>query len=442
MMKQLIKHIGIAAMCGLGLFSCQLQDDLFGKKTEKEELGTLALSVIANAPASMSTKAEGTVDTKDFQVVIIGEEKSDGTTFSRTYDKVSEMPETIALSVGKYTVRSNTAGKLEKRMTHPYYAGNTELSITKNVTSEANVKCTMQNSRIQIQYSDEFKSAFQSWTVTMDDGTDSALSFDQTTDANTPIYWTFEEGVSQVRLNIRAVTQEGNTITDSRTFLKSMVSEGYGDVNNSENFVGGDALVLDFKPSTADQLAGNVQGINVSLLITFAEHKEQVQIPVSDKEEPETPTTPGKPEAPAVDGLTLTLPNDITMKGDISDAPASADAVIEAKNGIRSMIVKIEPGGDGFREALTELENRSAEDGGPIHFLTGEELVGNTAVEQLFASLKFTLSAPQSGATSYTFPIGGFFKFMKNMQGAHKFHITLVDTTGKEVKGTLTITLI
>ena len=257
-----------------------------------------------------------------------------------------------------------------------------------------------------------------------------------------PIYWTFEEGVSQVRLNIRAITKDNNTVTDSRTFLKSMVSEGYGDVNNSENFVGGDALVLDFKPSTTDQLTGNVQGINVSVLITFAEHKEQVQIPVSDKEEPETPTTPGEPEAPAVDGLTLTLPNDITMKGDISDAPASADAVIEAKNGIRSMIVKIEPGGDGFREALTELENRSAEDGGPIHFLTGEELVGNTAVEQLFASLKFTLSAPQSGATSYTFPIGGFFKFMKNMQGAHKFHITLVDTTGKEVKGTLTITLI
>lgn len=442
MMKQLIKHIGIAALCGLGLFSCQLQDDLFGKKTEKEELGTLALSVIANAPASMSTKAEGTVDTKDFQVVIIGEEKSDGTTFSRTYDKVSEMPETIALSVGKYTVRSNTAGKLEKRMTYPYYAGNTELSITKDVTSEANVKCTMQNSRIQIQYSDEFKSAFKSWTVTMDDGTDSALSFDQTTDASVPIYWTFEEGVSQVRLNIRAITKDNNTVTDSRTFLKSMVSEGYGDVNNSENFVGGDALVLDFKPSTTDQLAGNVQGVNVSVLITFAEHKEQVQIPVSDKEEPETPTTPGEPEAPAVDGLTLTLPNDITMKGDISDAPASADAVIEAKNGIRSMIVKIEPGGDGFREALTDLENRSAEDGGPIHFLTGEELVGNTAVEQLFASLKFTLSAPQSGATSYTFPIGGFFKFMKTMLGAHKFHITLVDTTGKEVKGTLTITLI
>ena len=60
----------------------------------------------------------------------------------------------------------------------------------------------------------------------------------------------------------------------------------------------------------------------------------------------------------------------------------------------------------------------------------------------MFAQLQFTLSAPQSGATSYTFPIGGFFKFMNGMLGAHKFHITLVDMTGKEVKGTLTITLI
>ena len=439
-MKQLIKQIGIAALCGLGLFSCQLQDDLFGKKTEKEELGTLALSVIANAPASMSTKAESTVDTKDFQVVITGEEKSDGTTFSRTYEKVSEMPATIALSVGKYTVRSNTAGKMEKRMSHPYYAGGTDLSITKDVTSEANVKCTMQNSRIQIQYSEDFKNSFTSWTVTMDDGTESALSFTEKENLNTPIYWAFGENVSQVRVNIRATTPDGNTVSDSRTFLKSMVSEGYGDVN-SDNFTGGDALVLDFKPSTGE-LTGNVQGVNISVSITFSNHTESVQIPVSDKEEPETPTTPTEPETPAVDGLTLTLPKDITMKGNISDAPASADAVIEAKNGIRSMIVKIEPGGDGFREALTDLENRSADDGGPIHFLTGEELVGNKAVEQMFAQLQFTLSAPQSGATSYTFPIGGFFKFMNGMLGAHKFHITLVDMTGKEVKGTLTITLI
>lgn len=443
-MKQLIKHIGIAAMCGLGLFSCQLQDDLFGKKTEKEELGTLALSVIANAPASMSTKAEGTVDTKDFQVVIIGEEKNDGTTFSRTYDKVSEMPETIALSVGKYTVRSNTAGKLEKRMTHPYYAGNTELSITKNVTSEANVKCTMQNSRIQIQYSDEFKSAFKSWTVTMDDGTDSALSFDQTTDANTPIYWTFEEGVSQVRLNIRAVTQEGNTITDSRTFLKSMVSEGYGDVNNSENFVGGDALVLDFKPSTTDQLAGNVQGINVSVLITFAEHKEQVQIPVSDKEEPETPTTPTEPETPTTGEPSITLPADFSFSASNEDSkPASADAILKTPAGLKSAIVKIETSSAEFTKTLQDATFDTA---GAL--LTGAELIGNQAMQGTFDTLGLTESdsdtpkkTPEAGVKEYIFPISAFFNFLQAFPGTHKFQLTLTDVNNKQVSKTLTITV-
>lgn len=444
-MKQLIKQIGIAALCGLGLFSCQLQDDLFGKKTEKEELGTLELSVIANAPASMSTKAETTtsteVDTKDFQVVITGEEKSDGTTFSRTYEKVSEMPETIALSVGKYTVRSNTAGKMEKRMSHPYYAGNTELSITKDVTSEANVKCTMQNSRIQIQYSEDFKNSFTSWTVTMDDGTESALSFDQTADPDTPIYWAFGENVSQVRVNIRATTPDGNTVSDSRTFLKSMVSEGYGDVN-SDNFTGGDALVLDFKPSTGE-LAGKVEGVNISVSITFSNHTESVQIPVSDKEEPETPTTPTEPETPTTGEPSITLPADFSYSiANTASKPASADAILRTPAGLKSAIVKIETSSAEFTKTLQDAKFDTA---GAL--LTGTELIGNQAMQGTFNSLELTESdgapkkTPEAGAKEYTFPISAFFTFLDIFPGTHKFQLTLTDINNKQVSKTLTITV-
>lgn len=438
-MKQLIKQIGIAALCGLGLFSCQLQDDLFGKKTEKEELGTLALSVIANAPVSMSTKAESTVDTKDFQVVITGEEKSDGTTFSRTYDKVSEMPETIALSVGKYTVRSNTAGKMEKRMSYPYYAGNTELSITKDVTSEANVKCTMQNSRIQIQYSEEFMNAFSSWTVTMDDGTESALSFDQTADPKTPIYWAFGENVSQVRVNIRAVTKEGNnTVSDSRTFLKSMVSEGYGDVN-SDNFTGGDALVLDFKPSTGE-LTGNVQGVNVSVSITFSNHTESVLIPVSDKEEPTTPTDP---ETPVTGEPSITLPADFSFSASNANSkPASADAILKTPAGLKSAIVKIETNNEEFKVALQDAKFDTA---GAL--LTGAELIGNQGMQETFTSVGLKEAdgspkkTPEAGVKEYIFPISAFFNFLQAFPGTHKFQLTLTDVNNKQVSKTLTITV-
>ncbi|MGM9758774.1 MAG: DUF4493 domain-containing protein [Parabacteroides sp.] len=278
----------------LGFSSCQLQDDLFGKKTETAELGVLELSVLANAPVSMTTKADVTkgeaVNTDDFEVLIQGEEQTDGSLFSQRYSKVKEMPSSIQLAVGKYTVTSNTPGELKKRMSTPYYAGDTELDITKGITSNATVRCTMKNSRIQIQYSDEFKSTFQKWTVTMDDGSDSALGFTQD-DVMEDVYWVFGEGVSQVRVNINATTYDGNVVRDSRTFTKSMVTEGYGDIN-SDDFTGGDVLVLDFKPAApSTPTTSHVNGINISLFITFSEYKEQIQIPVSDKET-EQPTTP------------------------------------------------------------------------------------------------------------------------------------------------------
>ena len=68
----------------LAFAGCQLQDDLFGKKTEKQELGTLELNVLAYSPASMSTKADETstsVDTRDFAVLIKGEEQAGGTAY-------------------------------------------------------------------------------------------------------------------------------------------------------------------------------------------------------------------------------------------------------------------------------------------------------------------------------------------------------------------------
>lgn len=429
----------MALLCGLSLTSCQLQDDLFGNKTEKEELGLLELSVLANAPASMTTetKAGNEVNTENFEVKIEGEERTDGTKMVKEFTKASELPTAIPLSVGKYTVTSNTPGKLEKKMNAPYYAGKQTIEITKDVTKEETVKCTMQNSRIQIKYSDDFKSAFKSWTITMDDGSEAAFSFTQSTTEEF-IYWAFDEGVSQVRLNITATTKEGSTIRDSRTFNKSMVTEGYGDVN-SDNFEGGDALILDFQPSN-NPTVGNIQGVNVTVHITFSNYTEKVEIPVSDKE-PEIPDTPDEPNTPSdpneSSDLTLTLPADFSMKTDLSDAPASADAVIYAKNGIKSMIVKIEPGNDDFQNALQEL----AEQEDPIRFLTGEELVSNTAVEALFVTLQQPLTVPQPNVTSYTFPIGNFFTFMSIFSGTHKFTIDLTDTQDKKISKTLAITL-
>lgn len=444
-MKHYLYISSMILLSCLAFAGCQLQDDLFGKKTEKQELGTLELNVLAYAPASMSTKADGTstsVDTRNFAVLIKGEEQTDGNAVELTYSKVSEMPTAITLPVGKYTVKANTPGEMQKRMTKPYYAGNTTLSISKGITSNSNVKCTMQNSRIQIKYSEEFKNNFTSWTVTMDDGTETALSFDQNEDLSTPIYWAFGENVSQVRVNIRAVTKEGNTITDSRTFVKSMVTEGYGDVN-SDSFAGGDALELDFKPSTSESATGQVKGINISVYITFSEYKEQVMIPVSDKEEEQTPSTPNTPTTPTVGDPSIVLPNDFTYSTSGNPAkPASADATLKAPAGLKSALVKIETNNTSFIGIL-----QTAPFDTPGALLTGAELIGNAAMQDLFNRLGLKESngsnkqTPTAGATEYVFPISAFFKFLDLFTGTHKFQLTLTDANNKQVTATLTVTI-
>ena len=452
MIRQLYRQGIWLLLTLLACSSCQLQDDLFGKKTETTELGSLELSVLANAPVSMTTKADATqgaaVNTDDFEVMIKGEEQTDGSVFSRQYSKVKEMPTTIQLAVGNYTVTSNTPGELKKRMSAPYYAGDTELTITKDVTSNASVKCTMKNSRIQLQYSDDFKSTFQQWKVTLDDGSDTALYFtDQ--DSDEDIYWAFDEGVAQVRVNIQATTNDGNVVRDSRTFTKSMVTEGYGDVN-SEDFTGGDALVLDFKPAApSTPTTSQVTGINVSLFITFSEYKEQIQIPVSDKEIEQPSTPPSQPEGPStpttpeVAAPTISLPADFTYAISGNPAkPASADAVLNTPAGLKSALVKIETNNAAF---TTTLQDAAFDQAGAL--LTGAELIGNQAMQNLFDSIGLKEAdgtpkkTPVAGVTTYTFPIAAFFTFLDLFTGTHKFHLTLTDSNNQQVTKTLTVTI-
>lgn len=438
-MNKKIYSIGLAALSIMGLFSCQLQDDLWGKKSETEQVGVLQLQVEATAPASLSTKADessNAVNTSDFEVKVQGKADTDVKDVLRSYPRVSELPKEITLPVGDYIVSSHTKGELQRQMDAPYYAGEKDMKIAEGTTQQATVKCTMKNSRIQMAYSTEFLNAFSKWSITITDQSNQAINFTEKETAPQPVYWYFEKETPSIKVHITATTKEGNTVSSEQVFSKSDASETYPDVE-SNFFTGGDALIITMQPTKDTD--GKVK-IGISVSIIFANYTEQVKIDVSDKE-PETPTTPETPVTPSTGSLSMTLPTDFTMKSDMSDAPKSANAVIEAKAGIKSMIVKIIPGGKGFREPLQDLEKRPDADGGPIRFLTGEELVDNTAVEKLFSDLTLELKAPKKGETSYTFPIHYFFTFMEGMTGAHQFQITLTDNTNKSEQKTLTITI-
>ncbi|ADV45184.1 DUF4493 domain-containing protein [Bacteroides helcogenes] len=429
--------ITLSVLAIIALASCELRDELKGNLTSKTDTGALELSVAVKQPAAQ-TRAD--INTGDFPVVIEGK-STDVADVKKEYATVAEMPASVSLAVGTYTVTSHTPGTLEKKMDRPYYGGSTEMTITKGITTTTNVTCKMKNSRLQMNYGDDFKSNFQAWTITIDDGTNTVLSYDHTNTTPEAIYWAFDENaVTAITINIKAKTTTGNTVSESRTFKKSDAAQKYDDV--TDFFNGGDAL--DINMGAVESSTGNVTGITITTNITFENHGETVEIPVDDETgttEPTEPTDPTDPTDPDTNAPTLKLPTNATYSVDGTGMPASADALITATDGLKSIVVKITAGNDAFDAILTDLKMDGQS------FITGVDLIDNADFDKLVKSvIGEAASAPHDGDTEYTFQIGVFFTFL-NITGAtdsgksHQFDITVTDKNGKTVTGTYQVTI-
>ncbi|WP_455635735.1 DUF4493 domain-containing protein [Parabacteroides sp.] len=441
---RLLNYIALSLFALVGFVSCEMREEI---KSDKDgmEMGLLELSVQAKSP--VVTKAT-VVSTDDFPVTIVGK-SVDGEEVERNYDAVADLPESILLPVGTYSVVSHTKGKLDKQMAVPYYKGSSDMEIKKDITSSANVTCRMQNSRIQLKYSTEFLAKFTEWTIMLDDGSETALSVQETSaNASTnpaPIYWYFGEGGAEtVTLNIRAKTVEGNTVTmPPYVFKKEDAAEKYDDVDNP-NFTGGEALIIDLKPGNEeDPTTGVVKSISVTISVIFENHNEVVDIPVEDKGETKPDPDPDPTPDPDEGEVSVILPKDFTYSLSGTPAkPSSADAILKASAGIKSALVKIETDNVGFK---TTLQAAAFDEPGAL--LSGANLIKNQGIQKLFDSLELKEAdgsekkTPVEGVTEYTFPIATFFTFLDMFSGTHKFYIALTDMNDKEVEKVLTITI-
>ena len=199
----------------LSLASCELKNELSGSLVNKEDTGAIELGVSVKQPVSQTRADASEIDTNTYPVVIQG--TSDGVTdVIYEYNTLSEMPASITVPVGQYTISSHTPGTLEKQMATPYYAGSTDLTVSKDIASKADIVCRMANSRIQMNYGEDFKENFSEWTITIDDGGEMALAYTQEDLNPAPIYWYFGDNVTTITVNIRAVTTEGNTVSEKR----------------------------------------------------------------------------------------------------------------------------------------------------------------------------------------------------------------------------------
>lgn len=430
---KLTNIIALSTAAILCLASCEMKNELTGSLVSKEDTGAVELEVSVKQPVSQ-TRAEE-VATNDFPVTIQG--TSTGVTdVLKEYATADEVPSSITVPVGEYTISSHSPGTLEKQMNAPYYTGSTDITVTKDVASQVDVVCRMANSRIQMLYGEDFKEAFSEWTITIDDGSEMALSYTQANLTPDAIYWHFDDNVTAITVNIKAKTVEGNTVTESRTFRKSDAAENYEEVGDA--FTGGDALEITM--GTVESSTGDLTGITITTNITFENESESVEIPTTDPEEPEEPGGED-PEEPGEGAVTLNLPADVTYSISAGDAPASADAYIASEAGLDKIIVTITAGNDAFQAILVDLkmdgQSFLAENG-------GVDLIDNSDFGNLVSTVGS--QAPTDGTKEYTFPIGAFFTFL-DMTGAtdpgksHEFHITVTDKNGETATGVFKVTI-
>ena len=430
---KLTNIIALSTAAILCLASCEMKNELTGSLVSKEDTGAVELEVSVKQPVSQ-TRAEE-VATNNFPVTIQG--TSTGVTdVLKEYATADEVPSSITVPVGEYTISSHSPGTLEKQMNAPYYAGSTNITVTKDIASQVDVVCRMANSRIQMLYGEDFKEAFSEWTITIDDGSEMALSYTQANLTPNAIYWHFDDNVTAITVNIKAKTVEGNTVTESRTFKKSDAAENYEEVGDT--FTGGDALEI--KMGTVESSTGDLTGITITTNITFENESESVEIPTTDPEEPEEPGGED-PEEPGEGAVTLNLPADVTYSISAGDAPASADAYIASEAGLDKIIVTITAGNDAFQAILVDLtmdgQSFLAENG-------GVDLIDNSDFGNLVSTVGS--QAPTDGTKEYTFPIGAFFTFL-DMTGAtdpgksHEFHITVTDKNGETATGVFKVTI-
>lgn len=413
----------MSSAIGLGLSSCVSEELPSG--LERKENGSMSINVDMLRPSS--TRA---VETKDFPVKITSTKDN---TLIKSYDKASEVPNKITLPVGNYFAEAHTPGELQKIMTTPYYKGRDDFEILQGINTKSTVTCKMANGSFKVKYSDEFASAFATWTISIDDGTESVIQFTNE-DGLTPatIYMTFEENVNFLTTNFKGTTTSGNKISTSNKLTKKQASEQYD--NDDEYFSGGDAIVINFSP--VESTEGDITGITLNANISFEETEKWYDMEVTDKGAGGDNDNPGGGNTGG-DSSTITLDLPSNMIVDASTDPSLGDTYIYAENGIQSITVGIT---STSPEMIASLQDLAGNYEG-VDFLSSTEIVENQTVVTLFNDLGQSLDVPTKGQESYTFPIGNFFLLLAFLPGEHTFSLTVTDMNGNSKSGSLTLTV-
>ena len=427
--------LGIALMAGLA--SCEMKDELLGDSVLSGDTGFLALNV---ATANASTK--GTTDqVDDFPVTITGKDVE----YTKTYGSYAELKkeESIELPVGSFTIEAHSPVEFEDVMSEPYYGGTKDITITKGVTSEEEVKCKIQNVKITMSYTAAFLETYESWTITVTDKKGHVRIYTQE-DGNelASVYWKLGDSVETIYIEGKAVNKTTKEEVSIYGTAKKTNLPGYEDDDDTA-FVGGDELKIEANPVQVEGSTPGVEkdGIEINVSGFDSETNEEILIDVEqgtntpgeggeegdgDGEETPDPQPGEDSDIEISDNGTGYLTNGVTVVD--SNYPDDLKISMTVPNGIKNVYVKVESDNEYFTNAAALMG------------LTTGDGMDLTSTEANELSELFPL--PNTGDLKYDFTMtSSLFGMLQNYSGKHDFTLKVVDSKGNIKSAVLTINI-
>ena len=233
------------------------------KATQPEGMGQLSLTAVQEG--AYATKANDVLG--DFVVDIV--RPSDG--WTRHYDHYLDIPQTISLGSGDYTLTVASPEYRDAGWDLPYYKGSADFTIRVDELTPVNVTATLQNMKVSFVLTESFKSELTSYTIVVTN----AASWDAADAGERSLTWFSATGDVEQTAGYFSVAP-----------LRVKV-DGYRAIDKSEThseLMIADVAAKDHHVITLDaRVTGLVNGVSITIDPSVNDRESNVEVPGWDE---------------------------------------------------------------------------------------------------------------------------------------------------------------
>ena len=453
-MKRYKSLIGLLSLI-IGLSSCEMRDELWGKGEVGPNDGVLELdlsSLYNGVKISRATDAvdngtttgnfnEEDINIDNYTLVVTKTDTQEEVEKGLVSDlKNEEGKVLIPLSEGDYSVKAyNYEGENVTVSERPFFKGEQTFSVKKGVSTSVDLSCKLACIEVGLGVTESFTASFQDdYTVTIDNGDGASQVF---TKDNLGKKYYFKTPDQQDHLNVavKATSVADNFIDMVVTVQKPADAEG-----GHADLAGGDSFMINL---TEDGATDSYIKLGLEVDLTFTEVGETIEIPVENivYDGPDVPDAGGEgtetdqPEGEStltVTGVPATYNLSLAKLMESGEMP-TIKVDMASENGIKSLVVSIESDNETFPLLLAGMDLDK-----PFDLCNLEDRPDAKAeLESLSLITEEIYNQLHSGnLKSYTFDVTSLVALLpeQGLMGCHKFTLTISD--GNETKeGTLTV---